>query len=106
MNAARYQYQNRSNYKVGDLVLIHPDLTLYTYEVKEIASVSGACVEQQHLILDEDEFLFGIIYDICRDDDIPYGQIKFLVGNEIFYLDCHETFTPKLKIINAEYRQC
>ncbi len=96
----RYRYQMRNEYEIGDLVLVTPDLTLYTYIVTE-----SGCVEQQYIFLDEDDIAFGIIYDICYDDKIPYCQIKFLVGNEIFYLDCHETFTPGLKIINEE-KQC
>ena len=96
----RYRYQMRNEYEIGDLVLITPDLRLYTYNVTE-----SGCVEQQHIFLDEDDILFGILYDVCYADEMPYCQIKFLVGNEIFYLDCHKTFTPGLKIINEE-KQC
>lgn len=83
------------DYKIGDLALIIPDLKLYTFHVTPAGSV-----QQQHLILDADDFIVGMIYDILTDDQIPYCQIKFLIGNEIFYFDSHETHIPNLKIIN------
>jgi len=86
-----------SDYKKGDLVFISPGLKLYTYNVTDIGSV-----EQQELALDEEEFIVGIIYDILTDEDIPYCQVKFLVGNDIYYFDSHESSTPYLKIISME----
>lgn len=91
------QFKNTSDYKMGDIALINPALKLYTYHVSKTGSV-----QQHYLILGEEEFMVGIIYDIVSDDGIPYCQIKFLIGNEIFYLTSHESSSPKLKIINTE----
>jgi hypothetical protein len=69
-------------YNVGDLVQIGPDVPLYTYITSDEDLMY---VQETGVVLDTEEILLALIYKIIEDQETGYGEITFMVSNDMYH---------------------
>ena len=75
-------------YNVGDLVQIGPDVPLYTYITNDEDLMF---VQKTGVVLDDEECLLALVYKIIEDPENGYGEITFMVSNDLYYTNWWST---------------
>ena len=82
------RFVDSKRYNVGDLVQIRPDVPLYTYVTNDNDLMF---VQKTGVVLDTEECLLGLVYKIIEDQETGYGEITFMVGNDLYYTNWWST---------------